>query len=296
MYYSMYRLSRLDVKWADLFDANSGSFFAPHRNPYYELIVIAEGTVYLQVGDERMTMHIGDSILLMPWERHTGWNYGALQGRFFWAQFSVDPILHEFTLDRASELSIVHAQRTELRTEGGIHEDPVIIPRQMRSHANNYARLAYFEQLVDTMKNPKGYFRFRSTLLLAELLRQIADDFMQSNRLNTDLPASYITFRQLVNYLNNAYTSEIETIKLEKILDRKYEYLCQVFKRYAGTSIRHYIHQLRAQHAKHLLLNTAKTVKEIAEELGYEDSFYFSRIFKRIVGTAPQHYRQMDQS
>ncbi|MGO4271863.1 helix-turn-helix transcriptional regulator [Paenibacillus sp. TAF58] len=64
-----------------------------------------------------------------------------------------------------------------------------------------------------------------------------------------------------------------------------------MFKKYAGTNIHHYIHQLKTQRAKHLLRNTAKSVKEVAEEVGYPDPFYFSRMFKKIEGVAPQQYR-----
>ena len=43
--------------------------------------------------------------------------------------------------------------------------------------------------------------------------------------------------------------------------------------------------------AKRELYLTAKSVKEIAFELGYEDEFYFSRYFKKKVGVSPQTFR-----
>ncbi len=290
MHYSLSRLSKLDVKWADLFNANDPNFFGQHHNPYYELIVIADGMVHLQVNGKRLTLQAGDSLLMMPWESHTGWNPHEPQGRFFWVQFSCDPGLNEFVLDRASELNIVHAERTELRTAEILHEDLLIVPRQFRN-AQRYKLLGLFEELVETMNLPKGYFRFHATLLLGEMLRLMANDFLKQSHLDTSFPASYITFRELVNHLNNSHESDISKATLERVLDRKYEYLCQVFKRYAGTTIHHYIHQLRVQRAKYLLDNTAKSVKEIAEDVGYPDPFYFSRMFKKMEGVAPQHYR-----
>ncbi|MBD0380899.1 AraC family transcriptional regulator [Paenibacillus sedimenti] len=290
MYYSLSRLSRLDIKWADLFDANSPNFFGQHHNPYYELIVIADGVVHLQTAGTPMTLHAGESLMLMPWETHTGWNSDKRQGQFFWVQFSSDPALGEFGLDRASELNIVHAERTELRTAEIHHEDLLVLPRQFRT-SQRYKLLGLFEELVETMKQPKGYFRFHASLLLGEILRLMAGDFLEQSHLDTSFPASYITFRNLVNYLNNFYESDISKETLERLLDRKYEYLCQVFKKYAGTNIHHYVHQLRSQRAKYLLHNTEKSVKAIAEELGYQDPFYFSRMFKKIEGIAPQQYR-----
>jgi len=293
LYYSMSRLSTLDVRWADLLDTNrSSSFFSNmHYNPYYELIVVAEGTVRLQAGDSRMTLQTGDSYLLKPWEQHGGWSPCEGSGKFFWVQFSCEPGMNEFVLNRASELNIVHAERTELRTVKVSHEDLLIIPRQF-SNRDRYTLLGLFEKLLGTMNRPEGYFRYQATLLLADMLHRIASGFLESSHLDTSFPISYITFRKLVNLLNNSYEREVSKDQLERATERKYEYLCQVFRKYTGSTIHHYVQQLRVQRAKHLLHQTDKTVKEISMEVGYQEPFYFSRIFKKMEGVSPQHYRE----
>jgi AraC-like DNA-binding protein len=291
MHYSLSRLSVLDVRWADWLDTSSSeSFHKRHHNPYYELIVVAEGTVHLLVEDKPLILSVGDSILLKPWEQHGGWgNPGG--GSFFWTQFSCEPGMEEFALHRAPELTIVHAGRTELRTVDIRHEDPVIVPRRYLVR-NRYELLGLFQKLVETMKEPAGYFRFEASLLLARMLHQIADDFLRRSHLDTSFPISYITFRQLVNHLNNGYDAKLNREDLEKALGRKYEYLCQVFKKYASTPMNAYIHQLRVQRAKYLLHATSQSVKDIAQETGYDDPFYFSRMFKRLEGMSPQQYRE----
>ncbi|MNH86817.1 HTH-type transcriptional activator Btr [compost metagenome] len=293
MYLSLSRLSVLDVRWADLLNTNNNkSFYGQHYNPYYELIVVAEGTVKLQVGNDQLTLNMGDSYLLKPWEQHGGWGSQDTSGQFFWVQFSCEPGLNEFNLNRAPELNIVHAERTELRTVTIRHEDLIILPRHYQNR-NRYQLLGTFEELIETMKHPSGYFRFHTTLLLAEILRLMANDFLEQSHLDTGFPLSYLTFRKLVNHLNNAYLSNISKQELEVTLDRKYEYLCHVFKKYTGTSIHHYIQQLRVQRAKYLLHNTETSIKNVAQEVGYEDPFYFSRIFKKIEGVSPQQYRNI---
>lgn len=44
--------------------------------------------------------------------------------------------------------------------------------------------------------------------------------------------------------------------------------------------------------AKHQLFTTTKSVKEIADYLGYEDPYYFSRLFKNVTSISPEKYRQ----
>jgi AraC-like DNA-binding protein len=52
-----------------------------------------------------------------------------------------------------------------------------------------------------------------------------------------------------------------------------------------------YFTRLRMRHACQLLDATTARVKEIAAALGYEDPFYFSRVFKSLSAVAPVHYR-----
>ncbi|TBL69945.1 helix-turn-helix transcriptional regulator [Paenibacillus thalictri] len=57
-------------------------------------------------------------------------------------------------------------------------------------------------------------------------------------------------------------------------------------------NIVHYIHQLRVQRAKHLLEESKLPIQEIAREIGIDDAFYFSKIFKQIEGVPPSKYRE----
>jgi len=291
MLYKLSRLSRLDVRAVDLFDANHPTFFAEHHNPYYELIVVADGIVHLEAEGGRLVLSAGQSMLLRPWESHAGWRPGEKQGRFFWTQFACDPDIQEFLLHQTTEHNIVHASPLDLRTSDRHHEEMLVIPRIFLPK-QRYKVLGLFEELHETCRKPKGNFRFHATLLLAEMLRIISNDWLEQAELDTTAPASYLTFRRLLSHLNHYYMAEITKENLETYMNRKYEYLCNVFKKYAHISMHAYIHQLRTQRAKYLLLHTGKSVKDIALEVGYADPFHFSRLFKKMEGCAPLHYRE----
>ncbi len=66
-----------------------------------------------------------------------------------------------------------------------------------------------------------------------------------------------------------------------------------LFKQQMGYSPVDYLIHLKMQLACGLLLMTQKTVHEIACEVGYEDAYYFSRIFKKTMGISPRKYREM---
>lgn len=64
------------------------------------------------------------------------------------------------------------------------------------------------------------------------------------------------------------------------------------FSSATGMSPLEYIHNLRLEEAKQMLEVSAQPVEAIANEVGYEDASFFSRLFKRKVGTTPQAYRK----
>jgi len=63
------------------------------------------------------------------------------------------------------------------------------------------------------------------------------------------------------------------------------------FRHATGTSPARYFAELKIQHACRLLDNTTDSVRQIALALGFDDPYYFSRLFKKTMGLAPQFYR-----
>jgi AraC-like DNA-binding protein len=64
------------------------------------------------------------------------------------------------------------------------------------------------------------------------------------------------------------------------------------FRQQTGQSPLAYFNQLKMQHACMLLTVTQLSVKEIAHQVGCADPYYFSRLFKKIVGSSPSEYRE----
>ncbi len=65
-----------------------------------------------------------------------------------------------------------------------------------------------------------------------------------------------------------------------------------LFKRQTGTAPIDFFIRLRMNHARELLNSTGSSVKEIAATMGYDDPFYFSRVFKSVHQVAPAEYRR----
>lgn len=64
------------------------------------------------------------------------------------------------------------------------------------------------------------------------------------------------------------------------------------FKAQTGESPIQYFINMKIQRACYLLDSTSQPVKQIAAALGYDDAYYFSRLFKKNIGLSPREYRQ----
>ena len=69
-------------------------------------------------------------------------------------------------------------------------------------------------------------------------------------------------------------------------------YFSTMFKRETNQSAIAYLTNLRVQKAVWYLENTEESVVDISQKVGYEDSQYFFRVFKKIMGMTPLMYRK----
>ncbi|RUO74092.1 AraC family transcriptional regulator [Pseudidiomarina sediminum] len=67
------------------------------------------------------------------------------------------------------------------------------------------------------------------------------------------------------------------------------------FKAVTGTSPMRYFSELKIRLACQRLDNSTASIRAIAQELGFEDPYYFSRLFKKVMGVAPSNYRDSHQ-
>ncbi len=69
-------------------------------------------------------------------------------------------------------------------------------------------------------------------------------------------------------------------------------HLSRVFKKINGCSVGDYVRFIRLESAKRDLIETEKTISEIAVEAGFYDLAHFSREFKKAFGITPSNYRK----
>ena len=70
-------------------------------------------------------------------------------------------------------------------------------------------------------------------------------------------------------------------------------YISKIFKEETGESPINYLIKIRLEKAKDILLKDVNSsIKNIANQVGYEDAYHFSKLFKKYYGISPLHYRK----
>ncbi|MEC0167132.1 response regulator transcription factor [Paenibacillus graminis] len=96
-----------------------------------------------------------------------------------------------------------------------------------------------------------------------------------------------------LDFVKNTYKEELSLKTLSQKLDLHPNYLGQLFQQEAGTSFSDYVNQYRIERATHLLLYSDKKTAEVAAEVGFWDTSYFYRQFKKYAGVSPTELRSM---
>lgn len=103
------------------------------------------------------------------------------------------------------------------------------------------------------------------------------------------------TIDACIDLMKENLDKNLNLFELSQMMNISISHLSALFKEKMHDSPYNYYIFLKVQRACYLLWNTPKNIKTIAEELGYEDPYHFSRVFKNMMGMAPKHFRDRNK-
>ncbi len=146
--------------------------------------------------------------------------------------------------------------------------------------------LSVFSEIFSVVETQEPYYQFRAgalvLLLIAEVLGRArkAEQHGESEALVEK--AKFLMAENLDGTMNVDEVGE----RLGVSQTRFYE----SFKAYTGMTPYQYFIQLKIHRAKEILSSGRTSVKEVAFRLGFDDQYYFSRLFKKKTGVAPSEW------
>lgn len=160
-----------------------------------------------------------------------------------------------------------------------------VTPQNPILHISLYNEL---KTIMDNIYDISKTISFSSKLSVAGLIYEFFSVLMQNSTLNqkTDLINSAL---KLIDY---NYCTDISVAQIANRLSVDPAYFSRIFTEKVGISPKKYILLKRMERAKELLIATDAGIFEISNSVGYEDQFYFCRIFKKTMGSSPTEYRK----
>ncbi|MDX1754557.1 MAG: AraC family transcriptional regulator [Marinobacter sp.] len=239
-----------------------------HREHHRDnlLIYCTDGRAFLNVEGKPYTAEAGDLILLPPGVSH---------------RYTADP-------DKPWTIHWVHYAgplASAFQDYMGFDSDNRLL------HLGNQPRLLVdFNGLLSVRQTG---FRTKGLVHAANRLRQLL------TAVPLTLDASAIARQPDLEIIHNFMREHLEErITLEQLAELaglSPAHFATRYRTQTGTTpIQHFIH-LKVERACQLLDTTGLSFAQISTQLGYDDSYYFSRLFKKVMGQSPSHYRHTNR-
>jgi AraC-like DNA-binding protein len=106
------------------------------------------------------------------------------------------------------------------------------------------------------------------------------------------LNAAINSLSKVISYIEANYKNKIYTEDLASVANTSLSTLQRHFKSVNMSNLSDHINKVRIRNACILLHNSKKSITDIAYSVGYEDGNYFSKVFKKMMGVSPKHYKK----
>lgn len=228
----------------------------------YQIIYITKGYGEFTSGDKKYNVIPGSILLLFPGVRHSykpkfevGWTeyWVGFQGSYF---------------------------------KNLIEEGVISIRKPIYYIGYHHTLLSLFLSIFDEVKRQKPLYQFRIGSKIMMLLAEV----LSYAKLEVQHDQSHAIVERAKHIFNSHVYGFIEVDAVANEIGISRSYLCEVFKSYTDMTPYQYFIHTKINKAKELLEIGESSIKEVAFELGFEDQYYFSRLFKKKTGVPPSQW------
>lgn len=231
----------------------------------YQLLYIAAGTAHFFIHGREHLVTAGNMIIFYPDEPQHYKYYREEKTLVYWVHFTgscVDEILEHYNIVRGE--NIIYS---------GTSPDFQWL----------------FNQIIQELQLCRTGFDEMLTLLLRNIFILISRS-LETNKKFTDTMEKEVS--NAIYYFRENFNKEINIEKYSESQNLSVSWFIRCFRQITGQTPLQYIINLRISNAQMLLETTDYTISQIAENVGYENPLYFSRLFHKQTGISPKEYRK----
>ncbi len=242
----------------------------PHYHNYYEIYFLVYGRCNFSVEDHLFQLKRNDMLIIPPGLTHCGCEYPEMSRRVI-INFSKDCVDNEFN----EKLSAFRSNNFY------IPQDPTHVYNIIGDMTKEYIG-------IDSLSKRLQYCHL--TLLLEYIIRnKTRTQYVPSQNRVIQTTESFMKF------VTDNYAEDISIADLSKQFGYSANYISKLFKDNLGMGFNQYLTLQRIKSAEYMLSTTSTPICEIAVVCGFNDSNYFSTVFKKLHGISPSKYRSIRQ-
>ncbi|MBT2636281.1 AraC family transcriptional regulator [Bacillus sp. ISL-26] len=202
------------------------------------------------------------------------------------------PSEETFSIEPAPSSSI-HLYIVRLRAFSYSKDDRAMLPRIGEDifHGLQQMNIQTVENLTSRLQSLAENAQSSDTLMKMKYtadFQQLMYDLYSANVCHQNNTKTAI--EQTKQFIKAQSDTKITLTQLAQMAGISAKHYSETFKKLYGKSVTEYITDIRITNAKKLMAKANCKLREIAHQTGYQDEFYFSRIFKKYTGSSPTSY------
>ncbi len=248
------------------------------HNDFTELTIILSGKGRYFVEEKVYDVEPGDIIVCNPGVHHKNI-----------VTSPSEPTVEFFTGFYGYHFKNMPPETIQLK-DGGYH-------LRLSADARREVMKQCYEMLAENEARQIGkYFMLKARLMqvLLLMMREIVETPRPKQKsCNFESYNKSYAVKKIINYLNENYEHKISLDQIAHNMYLSPVYISKIFKEETGESPINYLIKIRLEKARDILEHSEDgSIKNIATEVGYDDVYHFSKLFKKYYGISPQNYRK----
>lgn len=235
----------------------------PNGRKDYQLIIVITGKALFKHNNKEILLKSNEAIIIPPHIKNHYFFYP--NNNIIWLHFTgsaVEKILKDYSLEGYIKYAATDAR------DFLYYADKIIEEFQLK-------RTGYMHNCNAALLN------------LLTLLKRKIDTHININVNNFIPEITAVLDDMKLHFAENKNINDFA-----KICNLSPSRFAHIFTEKVGVSPYKYLLNMRIKQAKYLLLNTNLSLSNIAKSVGYDDSLYFSRVFKNCEGVSPSQFRK----
>lgn len=238
------------------------------------MFYLLSGHFEVKIDDAVYQMKKGDILLINANKRHTL----AAKGELLMARFEID---FHLLAEQLGSMQLLFWCNSVIDKNEAFQELRILL-----------------DKIIDRYFEQENKDALRMNALYYETLYVLAGNFLVKSddiRLNVEDSQDRVRIRQIQNYIQANYQSQISLNDLADRLFLSNAYLSKYIKKHLGLTFMEYLNNVRLFHAVDELLYSKKNITHIAMDNGFPTSAAFTKAFRDVHGESPSEYRKLMQ-